>query len=315
MTRYLLRRIPVAVVIVVASSIVAFILPRLAPGDPAAAIAGSDLTAEQLEAIRGQFDLDRPLVEQYWLWVTNALHGDFGESYASRYPVSELITSRLGSTIELTVAAAAFTLVLVLVFGIVGGSTQSRLLRAAIDGWNTVFLAAPPFLTGLVLILLFGIAIPVLPISGEVPFLSDPVISVQYLVLPGIALALPQAAIVSRQLQSSMRATRREDFVDLAIAKGVPRRRIILRHIVRNSSGPALVLFGLRLGELLAGAVIIEAIFTRPGLGQLAVVSVLTNDYFVIQALIVMAVAVAVALQLLTEIGLAGLDPRIRLEA
>jgi peptide/nickel transport system permease protein len=199
--------------------------------------------------------------------------------------------------------------------GVLGGAPRGGLGRAAVDALSGLLLAAPPFLTGLLLILALGIAFPVLPVSGEVSLLADPVIGIQYLILPALALALPQAAAIGRLVQTEMRRNRGEEFVDLAVAKGLTPAAITRRHVLRTSLATGVVAIGLRLGELLAGAIVIEAIFARNGLGALAVASMQSRDYLVVQVLIVTAVAVAAILQIITELVLAVLDPRIRLGA
>jgi peptide/nickel transport system permease protein len=313
MIRYLLRRTPSILLVLVATSVIAFLLPRLAPGDPAAAIAGPDADPETIAAIRAQLGLDQPLVTQYADWLGGLFTGDLGQSFQYNRPVGELVGDRVGSTVELAVLAGILLVALGIGLGVLAGSARSRWARALVDGTNTTLLAAPPFLVGLMLILAFGVAVRLLPISGEVAVLDNPSIGVQYLLLPALALALPMSAGVARLVQTSMLAIRQEDFVDLAVAKGVPSLRISVRHVLRNSLGPAVVAIGIRFGDLLAGAVVIEAIFARNGLGQLAVTSAQTADYPVIQVLIVGAVFIAVLAQLLTEISLAALDPRIRL--
>lgn len=314
MLRFLVRKLPSVVMVALISSIIAFILPRLAPGDPAVAVAGSDATPEQLEAVRQTLGLAGPLYQQYIDWIWGLLHGDLGQSYLMRRPVAAVIWSRLESTLELAGLATILMVAIGLTLGILAGSPRSRWARSVLDVINTMCLATPPFLTGLLLILLLGIAFPILPVSGEVGLLEDPVRGLQYLILPAIALALPQAAIVARLLQTSMLAVRGEDFVDLAKAKGVGPAGITRRHVLRNSLGTAIVAMGLRAGDLLAGAIVIEAIFARNGLGQLAVFAVQNRDYLVLQTLILAAVVIAVLIQLLSEIALAALDPRIRLE-
>jgi peptide/nickel transport system permease protein len=315
MLGYLVRRFPSLLAMFAASTVVAFALPRLAPGDPAVTAAGPDAPPEVIAAIRTDMGLDRPLAQQYWQWLTGLFRGDLGTSYTTGRPVSELIADRLPSTIELAIAAGLLFVVIGFALGIVTSTSRSPAVRAVLDGVNSVLLAAPPFLTGLLLILLLGIVFPVLPASGEVSVLDDPNFGIQYLILPATALALPQAATLARLLDTSMSATRREDFIDLAHAKGLRPGRIVRRHILRNSLGPPLVIIGLRLGELLAGAIVVEAIFGRHGLGSLAVSSVQSRDYFVIQILIVAAVLIATILQMATEVGAAALDPRVRLGA
>jgi peptide/nickel transport system permease protein len=313
MLRFLLRQVPAVIVTLFFSSIVTFILPRLAPGDPAVVLAGADPTPESVAAIREQLGLNKPVWEQYLQWMGGLLHGDLGQSYILRRPVSQLMLSRLESTIELAALATIIMIAVGLVLGMLGGSPRSRWARSVLDVFNTLFVATPPFLTGLLLILFLGIALPLLPVSGEVGLLTDPEIGIQFLILPAIALALPQAGVIARLLQTSMLTVRGEDFVDLAVAKGVPPGRITRRHVLPNSLSTVVVVVGLRIGELLAGAIIVESIFARNGLGALAVSSVQSRDYLVVQALIMSAVLVAILFQLLSEIVVATLDPRIRL--
>ncbi|GLQ57067.1 ABC transporter permease [Devosia nitrariae] len=311
---FLLRKLPSVAMVAFISSIIAFVLPRLAPGDPALTIAGSDATPEQLAAVRERMGLLKPLYQQYFDWIFGMFRGDLGESFIMRRPVASVIGSRLESTLELALLAMLLMIIIGLALGIAAGSPRSKWARAVLDAMTTVFLATPPFLTGLLLILFLGIFVPILPISGEVGFLEDPLLALQYLILPAVALALPQAAIVARLLQTAMNSARGEDFVDLAKAKGVPPGQITRRHVLRNSLGTAVVALGLRAGDLLAGAIVIEAIFARNGLGSLAVYSVQSRDYVVLQVLILGAVVIAVFIQLFSEIILAALDPRIRLE-
>ncbi|MEU7835063.1 ABC transporter permease [Nonomuraea sp. NPDC052129] len=313
MVRFLIRKIPSLVFVLFASSIVAFALPRLAPGDVAVTLAGTDPTAATIAAIREQLGLDRPLVLQYWDWIAGLLQGDLGESYLLHRSVASLIGDRLKSTVELSVFATLLVILGGTLLGVLVGSARRRWARAGLDLINSFFVAIPSFLTGLALILVFGVLNRWLPVSGEVSFVDDPVIGFQFLILPAIALALPSAAVVARLLQAEMLAAKNEDYVDLALSKGASAARITVRHVLRNSVGTAVVAVGLQVGNLLAGAVIIEAIFNRNGLGQLAVSSVQTRDFTVLQVLILAIVFVAVICQILTEVVLAALDPRIKL--
>ncbi|MBV1894640.1 MAG: ABC transporter permease [Ilumatobacteraceae bacterium] len=313
MGRYLLRRIPSVVLVLVVASFVGFSLPRLAPGDPAVTLAGPDATLEQIEAIRSEEGLDENLIAQYFDWVKDVASGDLGTSILSGRPVSELISSRLATTVELAVVALIFMLIIGATLGVIAGSARNRYVSAIVDSFNSVLLGTPPFLVGLIFILIIGVELDLLPFSGSVPITEDPIEGFRSVFLPALALALPPAAAIARLVQAQMRKTRGEQFVELAVAKGVPSRRISVRHVLRNSTDAGIVLAGIRAGELLAGAVVIEAIFARNGLGQLAVQSVQNRDYQVVQVIVVGAVAVALAIQLLTEILLAALDPRIRL--
>ncbi|GAB2873737.1 ABC transporter permease [Streptomyces mayteni] len=315
MTRFLLSRAPSVVFVLFASSIIAFALPRLAPGDVAVVLAGDDPTPENIEAIRRELGLERSPVVQYGDWISGLLRGDLGESFLLQRSVASLIGDRIGSTVQLALLSTILVVLVGATLGTLAGSARAGWARTALDFTNSLFVAVPSFLIGLGFILVFGILNRWLPVSGEVSFLDDPVFGFQYLILPALALALGPAAVVARFIQTEMRATRNAEFVDLALSKGASARHITFRHVLRNSLGTGVVAVGLQMGNVLAGAVIIEAIFARNGLGQLAVSSVQDRDFTVLQVLILGAVLVAVLCQLLTEIVLAALDPRIRLGA
>ncbi|NHA67166.1 ABC transporter permease [Phycicoccus flavus] len=313
MLRFLIRKLPSVLGVTVVASMIAFALPRLAPGDPAVALVEGDASPETIAALRSEMGLDLPLWQQYLKWVGSLLHGDLGTSYILNRPVGDLILGRMDSTLELTIAATLLMVAVGMFFGVLGGSRLTPWARAFVDSWNTFFLAVPAYLVGLILILVFGIYTRVLPVSGEMSVLQNPNFGLQYLLLPALALALPGAAVVARLVQTSMLTNRGEDYVDLAISKGVSPRRITVRHVARNSLGTAAVVIGLRIGDLLAGALIIEQVFARNGLGSLAVNAVQSRDYLLLQVLILLAVVIAILAQLASEIALAALDPRIRL--
>jgi peptide/nickel transport system permease protein len=315
MTRFLLGKAPSVIFVLFVSSIVAFALPRLAPGDVAVVLAGPDPTAQDIETIREQLGLNDSLVVQYWHWIAGLVQGDLGESFLLRRSVASLIGDRIGSTLQLAVASTILVVLIGGALGILAASARHSWARTLLDVTNSVFIAVPSFLVGLVLILVFGVFNVWLPVSGEVDLLTDPYTGIQFLILPALALALTPAAVVARFIQTEMLAVRNAEFVDLAVAKGASPRRVTFRHILRNSLGSAVVGIGLQAGQVLAGAVIIEAIFARNGLGELAVSSVQSRDFTVLQVLIVGAVFIAVLCQLVTEIILAALDPRIRLGA
>ncbi|MFI1032467.1 ABC transporter permease [Streptomyces sp. NPDC020951] len=307
------RKVPSVAFVLFASSVVAFALPRLAPGDVAVTLAGADPTAENVAAIRRELGLDRSPVVQYWEWISGLFRGDLGDSYLLHRSVASLIGDRLQSTVELAVFATLLVAVIGTTLGVLAGSTGRWWARTGLDLGNSILVAVPSFLTALAMILVFGVYHRWLPVSGEVSVLDDPAIGIQYLVLPAVALALPPAGGLARLLQTEMIRVRNEDYVDLALAKGASPQRITLRHVLRNSFGTAVVAIGLEIGTLLAGAVVIESVFNRNGLGQLAVSSVTSRDFTVLQVLILGVVCVAVICQIATELVLAALDPKIRL--
>lgn len=313
MLRFLARKIPSAIGLMIFSSIAVFLLPRLAPGDPALAIVGGEASEEAIQEVRASLGLDKSLIEQYWVWISGVFSGDLGDSYLYRLPVSDLISGRFQSTIELTIAAAVFLIIFGVGMGVLGGSTKSKKTKSVLDVVVSFLLSTPPFLIGIVLIILLGVIWQVLPISGEVNFTDDPVMGFKFLLLPSFALALSSSAVVARLIQTQMISVRGEDFVDLAKAKGVPAKRIAFRHVLRNSLGASIVAVGLQIGHLLSGTIIIESLFARNGLGSLTINAVMTRDYLVLQAVVLFAIAVAIVIQLLSEIILAALDPRVRL--
>lgn len=315
MIRYLIRRLPSVAVVIFLASIVAFLLPRLAPGDPAVILAGSDADPDVIAAIRKDLGLDRPLIEQYLSWMSGIFQGDLGISLVNKRPISELILNRAESTLELAGLAALFMIIFALILGVLGGSLRSKFGRTVLDIVSTMMVSMPAFLVGLIFIVVFGVILKVLPVSGQLNMSEDFWGGLEYLLLPAIAIALSHAAVIARLLQTSMLTSRGEEYVDLAVVKGASPTRITFRHVLPASLDTAIVAIGLRIGELIGGAIIIEAIFSRSGLGQLMIQSINTRDYFVVQALVIGAVIIAIISQLISEIVVASLDPRIRLEA
>ncbi|MYV66099.1 ABC transporter permease subunit [Streptomyces sp. SID2131] len=314
MRGYLLRRLPSALLVLLVASFVAFAVLRLVPGDPAAVLAGPDASAETEAAIRARLGLDEPLPAQYLRWLGDLLTGDLGPSYAIGGQTADLIGDGLGATVELTLAALLFVVVLGAVFGILGATSRSRWVRTAVRVVTTGALAVPPFVTGVLLVLLFSVLLGVLPPGGRVPLLTAPDLGVQYLLLPALCLALPSAAVLGRYLKDGIERALGEDYVRTATAAGIAPRRLLWRHALPNALPPVVTLLGMQTGNLLGGAVLVEAIFAWPGLGQLAEQALVRRDYPVVQDLLLLLVTVFVLVQLLTDLVHAWLDPRIRWE-
>lgn len=314
MIAYILRRLLGALVVLFVVSIVIFSLLRMAPGDPASVLAGPDATPDIVAAIRHELGLDRPPVVQYLAWLKDLFTGNLGMSYSLHRPIAELIGQRLGSTLQLTIAAAVLMIVFGLAMGVVLATTRSALIRRVVDWLATVSLAMPPFVSGVILIFVFAVAWRLLPSGGDAP-MTEPGEAFERLLLPSIAMALPGAPVIARLLATEMRRARDQEFVQTALSKGALRRRITWRHIVPNSLGPAVIEVGIRIGHLLGGAVVAEAIFARAGLGSLLIQAVETRDYLLAQVLLLIAIAAAILAQLVAELVIAGIDPRIRLEA
>ncbi|MET9931446.1 MULTISPECIES: ABC transporter permease [unclassified Streptomyces] len=314
MRGYLLRRLPSALLVLLVASFVAFAVLRIVPGDPAAVLAGPDASAETEAAIRARLGLDEPLPAQYLRWLGDLLTGDLGPSYAIGGQTADLIGDGLGATAELTLAALLFVVVLGGAFGILGATSRSRWVRTAVRVVTTGALAVPPFVTGVLLVLLFSVLLGVLPPGGRVPLLTAPDLGVQYLLLPALCLALPSAAVLGRYLKDGIERALGEDYVRTATAVGIAPRRLLWHHALPNALPPVVTLLGMQTGNLLGGAVLVEAIFAWPGLGQLAEQALVRRDYPVVQDLLLLLVTVFVLVQLLTDLVHARLDPRIRWE-
>lgn len=315
MTRYVIRRILGAVVVLLVVSIVIFGLLRLAPGDPASVLAGPDASEAQVATIRHELGLDRPAVVQYFAWLGDLLTGHLGKSYTIQRPISELIGQRFGSTLQLTLAAALLMIIFGVLMGVVLATTRFRTVRQILDWLATVCLALPPFVSGVILIFLFAVVWRLLPSGGDASMIGAPADALRRLILPSIAMALPGAPVIARLLATEMRRSADNEFVLTAQSKGASLRRIIWRHVVPNSLGPAVIEVGIRIGHLLGGAVVAEAIFARAGLGSLLIQAVQTRDYLLAQVLLMLAISAAILAQLVAELVIAAIDPRIRLGA
>ena len=290
-----------------------FLVLRLAPGDPAQYVAGPDAPPDALEAVRRDLGLDQPWPVQYVLWLARAVRGDFGRSFISRYPVWDLILQGLPATIELAVAAFVLSLVLGVLLGVASALTEGKAVDFAVSVFNALALGIPNFWLGLILIIAFALLLGWLPPSGHVDFLERPLESSRFLLLPAVTLAVQLAAVLARFLRSALLEVLREDYVRTARAKGLPEKRVIGGHALRNALIPLVTVLGIQFGRLLGGAVIVEAVFAWPGLGTLAVTAVTARDYTVVQGVLMLLVTAFVVINLIVDILYGVLDPTVRL--
>lgn len=315
MGRYLLRRLPSALVVLAIASFGIFALVRLVPGDPVSTLAGPDASPEARAAIRSDLGLDQPLLTQYVTWLGQLARLDLGTSYRIGGQVKDLVADGAVNTIVLTVTALLLAVVVALASSILAVVLDNRWVNAALSFGNTLAIALPTFVTGLVLILLFAVVFPVLPAGGTPPdgFIARPDIAAQYLLLPAVCLALGAGAALTRFLTEALRTELRQPYVTTARALGISRRRIVLTQALRNALPSAVTVLGIQFGTLLGGAVLVEAIFTWPGLGGLIEEAISGRDYPLVQVLLLLSVAVFVVIQLITDLIHAWLDPRIRI--
>jgi peptide/nickel transport system permease protein len=315
MGAYLLRRLPSALVVLAIASFGIFAMVRMVPGDPVSTLAGPDASPEARAAIRADLGLDQPLVTQYVTWLGQLFRGDFGTSYRIGGSVKDLVADGAVNTIVLTVTALLLAMAVALVCSVLAVVLDNRWVNATLSFGNTLAIALPTFVTGLVLILLFAVVFPVLPAGGTPPdgFLARPDLSVQYLLLPAVCLAVGAGAALTRFITESLRPELRQPYVTTARALGISRRRIVLTQALRNALPSAVTVLGIQFGTLLGGAVLVEAIFTWPGLGGLIEEAISGRDYPLVQVLLLLSVGVFVVIQLLTDVIHAWLDPRVRI--
>ncbi|MGC0366776.1 peptide/nickel transport system permease protein [Rhodococcus sp. 27YEA15] len=315
MTRYLLRRLPSAVLVLFLASILIFLVLRLVPGDAATTLAGPDASQASIDAIRAQLGLDKSIPSQYLTWLGGILTFDLGRSFVIGGNISDLVLDGLTNTLVLTSAALILAVVVSLVLSVAAVAWPRRWLTAVVNGANTLAVALPPFVTGVLLVLVFAVLIPVLPAGGVPPagFLARPDITVQYLLLPAVCLALPVSAALTRFLTESLRTELEQPYVTTARAVGVRRWNLVSRSALRNALPTMITALGLQTGQLLGGSILVEAIFAWPGIGRLIEQGISRRDYPVVQVLLLLSVSIFVVIQLLTDVAHAYLDPRIRI--
>jgi peptide/nickel transport system permease protein len=314
MTQYIVKRALFSLLVLWIISIIVFSAVRMIPGDVCAIVVNSpgDVDPAQCKGIREELGLDRPLVTQYLSYMAGALHGDLGTTLISKQDVTGQITSRLPLTMELTLLATLLSLLISLPIGVICATNQDRFadysLRIITIGW----LSIPSFFIGSILIIFpakwWGYSPPV----GYVEFWEDPLKNLEQLYLPAIALGLGLSASLARITRSAMLEVLRQDYVRTARAKGLAERAVIIRHTLKNAMIPVVTLFAIQFGVLLGGTVVLESIYTLPGLGTLTLTAVRIKDYPQVQGLVLVFATILIFINLLVDISYAWFDPRIR---
>ena len=312
MVRYLIPRLAESVVTFVLVTIVVFIGVRALPGDPARALAGEENDPAQVAAVRHSFGLDQPLPVQYLKYVGNALHGNLGTSARTGLPVA----SSIGHAIPVTLQLAVFAVTIAALIG-VGAGMIAAVRRRGPANWaaNSVALiglSVPSFWLGLMGILVFAIAYPILPASGFVSVFDNPVESFRHLLMPAVVLGSGLAAVVMRQTRSAMIDAMGTDYVRTAKAKGLGSTQVVVGHALRNSLIVVTTIVGLQLGALISGAVVTEQIFVLPGFGKLTIDAVFTRDYPMIQGVVLVTATAYIVINLLVDLLYSVIDPRVR---
>ncbi|MEE9191485.1 MAG: ABC transporter permease [Candidatus Aerophobetes bacterium] len=328
---YIVKRLLMLVPVLLGTSIIAFSLMHLAPGDPARTMAGQHASSQTINAIREKYGLDKPLYVQYGVWLGNVLRGDMGRSIASNEYVTKEILDRFPNTFELALLAMILAIVFGTVAGIISASKQYSALDYTFMGIALFGVSMPVFWLGIMLMMIFGVYLRWLPIGGRIDilisfhritgfYILDSIITgnfaalvstLRYLILPSIALGTIPMATIARVTRSSMLEVLRQDFIRTERAKGLSERVVIYKHAVRNAMIPVVTVIGLNVGLLLAGAILTETVFSWPGIGRYVVRAVWMRDYPAVQGCVLFFALVFVVVNLITDVIYVFIDPRI----
>lgn len=311
MLRVLANRLLQAVPVLVIVSIVIFSVTLLLPGDPTFTVVGEFATEEQRAAARKEYGFDDPIPIQYLNWAEKVLTGDLGRSIRTREPVAVMIADRLPVTLQLAFLSMAFAVALGVPLGLLAAIRHNTWIDSGTSFIAMTGLAIPNFWAGILLIMLFTLVLGWLPPSGYVPFTEAPLENLKLMIMPAITLGTALTALIMRQTRASTLAVLSQDYVRTAYAKGLKEQRILFRHVMRNAMIPVTTITGLQIGKVLSGAVIVETIFSLPGIGELVVTGIFGRDYPVVQASVLLIVIMIMAVNLIVDLLYAVLDPRI----
>ena len=315
MTAFILKRLGIGLATLVLASVVVFAVMEILPGDPAQLMLGLNATDDALQALRNQMGLNDPVLWRYFSWVGGMLIGDFGNSYTYSSPVIELIGERAIVSLPLAVISLILSTLIAIPVGMFAAARRGRVADTSVMGITQLGVAIPNFWFALLLIYMFAVWLRLVPAGGFPGWSAGIWPGVRSLLLPAIALALPQAAILARVTRSAMLEVLGEDYIRTARAKGMPRRVVLWRHALRNALIPVLTIMGLQFAFLLAGTIIIENVFYLPGLGRLVFQAITQRDLIVVEGVVMLLVASVVIVNLAVDLTYALVDPRLRTRA
>ncbi|MGA0224349.1 MAG: ABC transporter permease [bacterium] len=313
MTFFMFRRLTALMVTLLVASLLIFLLLEILPGDPAAVILGVGAQEDTLRALRAELGLDLPAPVRYLNWLGEVLQGNLGRSYTYDTPVQELLLNRVELSLPLALLAILLSTGIAIPLGVFAASRHRKVADTGIMGFAQLGVAVPNFWFAILLILLFSVKLGWFSAGGFAGWDAGWIPAFKSLVLPAVALALPQAAILARVTRSSVLETVQEDYIRTARAKGLSRSQALWRHAVRNALIPVVTILGLQLSFLLAGTIIIENVFYLPGVGRLLFQAIAQRDLMVVKNLVLVLAATVVLINFLVDLLYAVLDPRLRL--
>ncbi len=309
---FLIKRLSTFAATLFAATLLTFFALEVLPGDPALVILGVDAPDSAVAALREQLGLNRPVTERYIDWISHFLRGELGVSYTYSVPVSELLRERLAITIPLALIAMAFSVVIAFSLGIYAATHHNRHGDVLVMGVSQLGISIPNFWLALMLILLFAVNLGWFASGGFPGWYAGWWPALKALILPAIALATVQGAILARFTRSATLETMREDYVRTARAKGLNRRQTLWRHVLRNAMISVVTVMGLQFANLLAGTIVVESVFALPGIGRLILQSIANRDVVVVRDIVTLLVAMVVIINLVVDLLYALIDPRLR---
>ena len=312
MSLFILKKLAWAIATLLVASVLVFAALEIVPGDPAQVMLGINATDEAIAALRKSLGIDRPPLQRYFEWISGMLVGDFGKSYTYSVPVRELIAERIVVSLPLALMALFLSTVIAIPVGLYASSRRGQLADTVVMGLTQIGIAIPNFWFALLLVYVLAISLQLVPAGGFPGWEEGIGTGLQALLLPAIALALPQAAILSRVTRSSLLETLGEDYIRTARAKGLSRRSVLWNHALRNALIPVLTIIGLQFAYLLAGTIIIENVFYLPGLGRLVFQAISLRDLIVVESVVMMLVATIIVINLVVDLAYVWVDPRLR---
>jgi peptide/nickel transport system permease protein len=314
MLRFILGRLVSLTLSLIVASLVIFTVIEVIPGDPAAFMLGLNADEATVQALRADLGLDGSKAQRYLSWIAGMVQGDFGTSYTYRVPVAELVADRLWVSLPLAVLSLILSTVIAFPVGLLAAANRGRAADYGIMGGTQLGIAIPNFWFGMLLVLVFAVNLRWFS-AGGFPGWVEPLLALKSLLLPSVALALPQAAILARVMRSALIETLAQDYMRTARAKGLSRRQALLRHALRNALIPVLTIIGLQFSFLLAGAIIIENVFFLPGLGRLIFQGITQRDLVVVESVTMLLVFAVIVVTFAVDIAYALADPRLRRRA
>ena len=312
MKRFIAKRIISVIPVLIIVSIVIFSLIHLVPGDPATAMLGDLATEEDIAALRIRMGLDKPLIEQYFIWIGNIFHGDFGMSVVNNETVGSLIISHIRPTISLSIYALVIAAVIAIPLGMIASRKKGSAIDHVVSVISLAGISLPSFLLGLFLMLLFSVKFRIFPVSGYKEIREGFLEHIRSLTLPAIALGFMNAALMMRMTRASMLEVLGSDYIKMAKAKGVKEFSLLAKHAFKNTLVTLITIFGQSIVQALSGAAVVESLFAVPGLGQLMVNSIGRRDYYVIQAIVLLIAVINVVINMIIDILYGFVDPRVR---